>query len=137
MKKVVCIIAVILSFSVLCFAEEEEKIKNLWETKHEPLIKEIRRNNTVQAVIAIGTNTFAGTVDSIEQPGLGQGVKNGVTVIDGKGEKMSFTLTPGMNMISKDGKPTFVRDLRTGDKIIVEYSVTKGGVNKAMSITQQ
>ena len=136
MKKSILFILLIFSFAVFCFAEEEERIKNTWETNHEPLIKEIRRENTVQGTVNVGTNTFSGIIDSIVRPGYTQGAYT-ITVVRDGDIRMDFNFTSGINIISEDGKPTSVRGLRSGDKVIVEYAVTKGGINKVSSITLQ
>lgn len=134
MKKIFLVISIILLFSVLCVAEEKDEFT---EDEHEPLVKEIKSQTMKQGTTAVESITFKGTIDSITEPGIVQGLKYEITAVDDKGNRKTFSLIPGLSIIDYNGQIKPIKDLQPGDKIVVEYVISKAGVNRAMSIVLQ
>ncbi len=134
MKKIFFVVSITFFFTVLCFAEEESVMT---QDEHEPLVKEIKSQSSKQGVIAVGSMTFTGKLDSITQPNITQGIRQEITVVDDKGEEKTFSLVPSLSITNDSGKIIPLKDLRPGDKLVVEYTISKAGVNRALSITLQ
>jgi hypothetical protein len=134
MKKIFFVLFITSFFSVLCFAAEGP---GMTPDEHEPMVKEIKSENTRQGVIAVGSMTFTGKLDSISQPDTVQGIKSEITVIDDKGEKKTFSLIPSLSITDNNGQIIPIKNLRPGDKLVVEYTISKAGVNRALSIALQ
>ena len=134
MKKIFFVVFITLLFSVLCFAKEDA---GFTEDEHEPLVKEIKSQTTKQETTVVGSMTFKGTISSITEPGVAQGLKYEITAVDDKGNERTFSLIPGLSIMDYNAQIIPIKGLRPGDKIIVEYVISKSGVNRAMSIVLQ
>jgi len=135
MKKVFFALAITLFISVLCPAKEIDTV--MQPDKHEPLVKEIKADNTRQGVIAVQSITFTGKIDSITEPSVAQSLKYEITVVDNKGDKKTFSLIPGLMIMDYLGYTIPLKSLQPGDKVVVEYVTSKSGVNRTMSVTKE
>jgi hypothetical protein len=134
MKKIFFVVFTTFFFAVLCFAAEGP---GMTPDEHEPMVKEIKSQSSRQGVIAVGSMTFTGKLYSISQPDAAQGTKHEITVIADKGEKKTFSLIPGLSITDSKEQIIPLKDLRPEDKLVVEYTISKAGVNRALSITLQ
>jgi hypothetical protein len=82
------------------------------------------------------TQTFKGMVESVS---LASDVKSGniseITAVDSKGQKMIFAVRSGIGIeVSGRDRLATLKSLDIGDKVIIEYTMTKEGVNKVTAI---
>ena len=115
MKKIVlalAAVAVILG-GVVCFAQEEVE------------------SSSSSVVVS---QTFQGSVQSIEKSDPTEGSKIEITVVNEQGGAMSFVVTRGIGVANTAGDPMPFNEVKEGDKVEVEYAVTKGGVTRALTI---
>lgn len=135
MKKAFLFAAFILSLNALCLALELEETK-VRESEHQPFIKELRYKTDLTADTFINSDVFKGTVEAITRPGNSQGSTYKITVVNDKEIKRDFTFIPGLIMVLDYKKNILkLKDLKVGDKVIIEYTLMKNNENKVMSIT--
>ena len=82
------------------------------------------------------TQTFKGTVESVS---FASDAKSGniseITAVDSKGQNMVFTARSGIGVtVSGSDRLTTLKNLAIGDKVIIEYTTAKEGINKVMTI---
>ena len=85
--------------------------------------------------LVLESKTFKGKVDSIILPGSGDEVRREIVVIDDQGGKMNFVLTSGIGVYTKDWEVLSLKKIKPGDRVVVEYTTNKTGMDRAMSIT--
>lgn len=82
------------------------------------------------------SQTFEGQVDLIILPDSAKGIKHQIVVINSRG-KMSFVLTSGLSVYDQALEPFTLKRIKTGDKVLVEYAISKkdgSNFNRIISI---
>jgi len=79
------------------------------------------------------TYTITGKVDSVSIGDATQGIASGITVIDEKGQKLSFVIKSGTSITAKDGKALTLSAIMKDNKVAVDYKTTRG-IHRAQSI---
>ncbi len=80
------------------------------------------------------SKTFKGKVDSIILPGSANEARREIVVTDDQGGKMNFVLTSGIGVYTKDWEVLSLKKIKPGDRVAVEYTTNKTGMDRAISI---
>jgi hypothetical protein len=116
MKKVFFIVCALVFVSSLCFAETTP----------------IPAQQTLPA--AVKSETITASVDSVSLGDAAAKTKSEITVVDAKGQKLTFAVKDSTAISAKDGKTTTLDTIVKGTKVTIEYSTSAKGKNKAKSI---
>lgn len=116
MKKAFLVLSAILFMSPFCFAQETSA--------------------TVSQTVR-ESKTFKGKVDSVSLPDPTKETKLEIVVKDDHGQTMNFVITSGIFISTPDGKIMAPKKIKEADRVIVEYTTTKLGINRVLSITME
>ena len=136
MKKLFSFVFAALFFSALCFAEEGQ-VSGFAPDEHEPMVKEIKSQTVKLGTTVVESMTFKGTLEIISKPDIDQGSRYKIIAVDNSGNKTDFFLVPGLSITEYSGNIIPMKDLHPGDKIVLEYTISKSGAKKALSIIRQ
>ena len=100
------------------------------------LAQQVAAGESVAFAPAAGeAQTFVGKVAEVSAGDMPKGVRSQVSLVDDKGVKMLFVLTPLTTVLDADGKTIFVKTLNNGVFVRVAYNVSKkDGANEAASM---
>jgi len=116
MKRVFFILAILVSGTIVSFAQKEEPI-------------------TVSAVTkASEIETVTGKVESVTLADSSKGIKSEIVIIDENGQKYIFLVKFTTTIYATDWKAISLEKINKGDSAKIKYSTTKEGVNEAVSI---
>ncbi|MDD5594918.1 MAG: hypothetical protein PHY94_01610 [Candidatus Omnitrophica bacterium] len=121
MKKITFSLLAFLSVTSLCFAQQAQAPVSqpvVTKTSQAPVVKK----------------TFSGKVDSVTIGDVKKGTKSELTVVADNGEKLSFAIRSGTPINDKGTKILNLRELKKDDKVIVEYTTSAKGTNRAQSV---
>ncbi len=116
MRKIFLAFIAVAFASSLCFAKEPEA--PLDQTASKP----------------VETKTFTGKIKSVSLADSTKKTKPKIIALDEKGQKFSFMVRPKTTIHGKDGRELNLSEINKDDKVIIDYSVTAKGVNRAKSI---
>ena len=115
MKKIFLILFAVTFVSSLCFAQQASAPVS--QTAPTPVV----------------SRTITGKVDSVSLGDAAKGIASGITVIDEKGQKLSFRVKSDTPITAKDGKTLTLSGIMKDNKVAVEYTTTRG-IHRAQSI---
>jgi hypothetical protein len=114
MKKTFLVLSAILFISPFCFAQETSA----------PVSQTV-----------LESKTFVGKVGSVSLSDSIEGTRFEIAVENDQGQTMNFVITPGISITTSAGKIVAPKKIKEADRVTVEYTTTKLGINRALSIT--
>ena len=137
MKKMLCVLCVFLLFPALGHALELEEVK-VREGEHQPFVKEMKYQTDLIGETVVNSDFFTGKLESITEPKGSSGSQYVVTVTSDSGIRMDFTFVPGLIIVMDFRHDVLkLKDLKSGDRVKIEFVPLKNGGNKVMSITRE
>ena len=117
MKKILFTLLAVAFVNSLCFAAGQSTA---------PVTKAVSNPVVVK--------TFKGEIASVTIGDPAKKTRSEISVVDEKGQKLSFVVRAKVDISGKDGKATTLDKVAKGDKVVVEYTTTPKGTRKANSI---
>ena len=118
MKKIILVLFAVASVSSLCFAQQAST----------------PASQGVQAPAATQTFNSTGKVSSITIGDATKGIKSELVIMNDSGKTSSFVVKSGIPVTDKDAKAITLNDIKKDNKVTVEYTIGKKGINRAQSI---
>jgi len=118
MKKIILALFAVAFVSSLCFAQQAS----------------VPASQGVQTPAAAQTFNSTGKVSSITIGDATKGIKSELVIMDDSGKTASFVVKSGIPVTDKDAKAITLNDIKKDNKVTVEYTIGKKGINRAQSI---
>ena len=116
MKKISLGVMAVLFVNSLCFAQQPPVT-----TKQSLPVSEVKK-------------TALGTVKLVTLEDASKGVKSEIVITDDLGKEMKFTVVPTSVISDKEGKLVTLDKVTSGEKVSVQYTVTKDGNKEVVAI---